>query len=225
MKSKFKLVYIVCIISIQLNLIGCKKDKRDMTDGNVRPSDFPINIFPIADAFDISYADSNNNKIMKGCYRMSYVVKDNFPCAQTIKQIQKDMESKEFVKVEWSKEDFSVYKKNSVGPSDVYQEQKGGAILSQEGLEDECDTNTINVTSWKKAVIPNESQEDKGYIWKEEWISPKDDLVTIILNYKDTDDTIGGKLYVQYFVCTPASARYKEILKYKELHPEKFSNK
>ncbi len=217
MKSKLFLTVlllaaILCVIMMSSN--GCKK-KQVVYGVTYRPDNFPeILAAPPEDAINVRYASPETAKIVKGCYSLSYFLPEEYPAEETIEQIQNNLKAKGCVKFKRSKEDMAVYTREGQG--------KGKFVLNIEETEkvkkNIPDDLHLQPTKWR---VNDRMQLGVSHDWIETWITPNDNLVSIVLTYKDTKEM--NKLFVIRSVSTPSSVLGRDrIRKYKERHPELF---
>jgi len=212
-----QLSIIICILCI---CIGCGK-KEEEYGVTYRPSDFPEILAPPKDATEIRYSSPETGGIVKGAYSISFWLNEEYPAKNTIKQIQRYLQSQDCVRVEGSV-------LSDLSTMHIIEGEglnKKVVDITQEFKEDLKKTQRVIETQWQKPH-PQANYADIVYsTWAEEWITPDDDKVSVVLDYYFPDKGYeGNRLWGHLTVFTPSSWMYPHVQRYKEKHPEKFKD-
>jgi hypothetical protein len=211
---RIQLSIVICILCI---CIGCGK-KEEEYGVEIRPEDFPEILVPPKDATEIRYSSPETGKIVEGTYSVSFWLNEEYPAENTIDQIQSHLQSQDCVRVKGSVlSDLTTlhviegegFNKKVVDMSDKFRES-----LKQ--------TERSTETQWRK---PHGLADILHSIWSEEWITPDDDKVSVLLTYYFPDKGYGGyRIWVHLTAFTPSSWMYPHVQRYKENHPEQFKD-
>ena len=216
MKKLFLLI--VCITCFLFG--GCKK-KNVINGVPHRPEVFPEILTPPDDASEVRYLSPETGKIVKGAYSLSYWLKDEYPAEKTIDRIQKHLRSQDCVRVKGS----VLSDLSSMHVIEGEGFNKRVVDVSEEFRKSLKQTEKSIETQWRKPELLADYAEYVYSTWHEEWITPDDEKISIVLEYyiPENEEKV-DQLYVNLSVFTPSSWMYPHVQRYKEKHPEKFIN-
>ena len=211
-------VFVVCLLC--LSIIGCKENNSD--DGTTyRPEGFPEILTPLEDATEIRYLSPDTGRIAEGAYSLSYRVVDDYPATKIIERIRSHLKSYGCVRVEWMPDDYAVYVTVDKDSDKKYVLDEK---MTQDLREELKENQWPGEPKWQE---PNHLARYRDIIyssWQEEWITPDNELFSIILQYsipKQKENNI-DQLFVNLTLFTPSSWKYPYIQRFKNAYPEKF---
>lgn len=214
---KMHLFILVCISCI---CIGCGKKEKGY-GVETRPEDFPEILVPLDGAIDVRYLSPETSDIVEGTYSVYFWIDEEYPASKTIEQIQNHLKSQDCVRVRGSV--LSDLTTLHVIEGEGFN--KKVVDMSNEFRQDLKKTQIPTETQWRKPNPLASYAEYKYSTWSEEWITPEDDKISIILEYDihEGEEKL-NELYVYLAMFTPNSWMYPHVQRYKENHPEEFQD-
>ena len=214
---KTELYILICISCI---CIGCAKKEKEYGVAT-RPENFPDILVPVESAIETRYLSPETGNIVKGVYKVSFWIDEEYPAKNTIEKIRSHLYDQGCIRIKGS----------------VLNDLSSLYLIEGEGLN----KRVVDITEElkrdiEKTRIPTETQwqrpeplADYAKIihsrWHEEWITPGDDKVSVYLAYYFPDKGYEDyRIWVHLDVFTPSSWMYPHVQRYKENHPEEFTD-
>jgi len=222
MKTRMKLLKLLLLIFIGLPFLAyaclyLARKHNTYKPNPVRPKDFPRILVAPEGAISLDYSAPSNSLRASRTYRISFIIDDPYPSEKTRNFMERHLRANGWQHLKY----------HLMNP-DVPSEYPN--VLLYKFYRD---TNKLNEYTKEKCRAPKPKGRDWPLKWMEDWLSKNDERIDIFFEYvpftdeKDVPDAEENvdlnRLYVNWTYFARDSWVRSHVLKYKELHPEEFS--